>query len=245
MDSSSPDEKGVITSAQLARLREFSAPVIASAIELCDVRLPNTGFSNASVRCTFPDLPAIAGYAATARIRTASPPMEGGRYSYARTDWWGHVLSTPAPRILVIEDMDSRPGVGAFVGEVYSCILRAMECVGAITNGAVRDLNQVHASGFQVFAGSVSISHAYAHVFDFGGAVDVAGLKIKPGELIHGDLHGFQTVPADIVDEVIAAADRILETRRSLTGLCRSPAFSFDKLAEAVKLELQPKRKTG
>jgi 4-hydroxy-4-methyl-2-oxoglutarate aldolase len=245
MDSKAKPPTGGVTPAQLARLQEISAPIVASAIELCDVRLPNTGFSDSSVRCLFEDLPPVAGYAATVRIRTASPPMEGGRYSYARTDWWDHLLSIPSPRILLIQDMDKKPGLGAFVGEVYACILRALGCPAAITNGAVRDLNEVRAAGFRVFAGNVSISHAYAHVFDFAGPVELAGLRIQPGDLIHGDRHGFQTVPAEVVDQVLAAADHILTIRRSLTGLCRASDFSLSKLRDAVKIEMQPKKKTG
>lgn len=245
MDSNSPPITGEVSSAQLSRLQGFSAPIVASAIELCDVRLPNTGFSDASVRCLFEDLPPVAGYAATVRIRTASPPMEGGRYSYARTDWWDHLLSIPSPRILVIQDMDKKPGVGAFVGEVYACILRSLGSPAAITNGAARDLNEVHKAGFQIFAGSVSISHAYAHVFDFGVPVELGGVRIQPGALLHGDRHGFQIVPMDVVDQVLAAADQIVTTRRSLTELCRSSEFSLAKLRDAVKIQMQPKKKAG
>ena len=116
------------------------------------------------------------GYAATARIRTANPPMEGHGYSYERTDWWNHILSIPAPRIVVIEDVDEPAGLGAFVGEVNANILLALRCEGLVTNGAVRDLDEVRRSGFQMFAGNVSVSHAYAHIFDFGGPVKVGGL---------------------------------------------------------------------
>jgi len=97
--------------------------------------------------------------------------MEGGGYIYDRTDWWKEILAVPAPRIVVIQDVDANPGLGAFVGEVHAHILQALGCVGVVTNGAVRDLNAIEGSGFQVFAGNVSVSHAYAHVFDFGGPV--------------------------------------------------------------------------
>ncbi len=246
MTSNASPKTGELTPLQLRKLQGLSACVVASAIELCDVRLPNTGFSDASIRCIFEDLPPVAGYAVTARIRTSAPPMEGGRYSYARTDWWEHLLSIPTPRIMVIQDMDRQPGVGAFVGEVYACILKALGCEGLLTNGAARDLREVRAAGFQVFAGNVSVSHAYAHVFDFGGPVEVAGLKIQPGELLHGDLNGIQTVPVEIIDRILSTSDEILERRRSVTGLCRAADFSMGKLREAVKqMEAQIKTKAG
>lgn len=234
---SNPMPPGAPSPEQLEQLSKLSTCVVASAIESLDVRLPNTGFADSSIHCIFEDMTPVAGYAATLRIRTSTPPMEGGRYSYARSDWWNHVLAVPSPRVLVIQDLDPKPGVGAFVGEVYTHILCAMGCIAVATNGAVRDLREVRPIGLQMFAGNVSVSHAYAHVFDFGGAVDVGGLKVRPGDLLHGDLNGVQSVPLDIFPQVLSAANEIVQKRRSLTGLCCAPDFSMDKLREAVTAE--------
>lgn len=158
--------------------------------------------------------------------------MEGRSY-YRRTDWWDALLKIPAPRIAVIADTDHPPGLGAFIGEVNANILLALGCIGLVTNGAVRDLTEVHATGFQMFAGNVSVSHAYAHIFDFGGTVEVGGLRVQPGDLIHGDLHGIQTVPLEIANKIPKVAQGILQTRQRLIGLCRSKDFTLAKLREA------------
>jgi 4-hydroxy-4-methyl-2-oxoglutarate aldolase len=218
---------------QLEQLRSIGTCVVASTIELFDVRLQNTGFATSDIRCMFPERPAIAGYAATARLRSADPPMEGRNY-YWRTDWWNHILTIPEPRVVVIEDVDDPPGLGAFVGEVNAHILMALGCTALITNGAVRDLRQVQASGFQMFARNVSVSHAYAHVFDFGGEVELGGTKITPGSLLHGDLHGVLTVPIEIASKIPAAAHEIQKRRQHLIGLCRSAEFSIEGLRRAI-----------
>jgi regulator of RNase E activity RraA len=220
------------TSLRLEELRRFSTCVVSTAIETFQVRLPNAGFSDSSIRCMFEDLPPIVGYATTARIRTADPPMEGGGYVYDRNDWWEHILAVPAPRIVVIQDVDSPPGLGAFVGEVHANILKALGCVGIVTNGAVRDLNALNDSGFQMFAGNVSVSHAYAHVFDFGGTVEVARMTIQPGELLHADRHGVLSVPLEIADQIQPEAARIDERRKRIVALCRSSNFSIKRLSE-------------
>jgi regulator of RNase E activity RraA len=209
--------------------------VVASAIETFRVRLPNTGFADSSVQCIFKERPPLVGYAVTARIRGAKPPMVGYGYYYERTDWWNHILSIPAPRVVVIEDMDDPPGLGAFVGEVNAHILLALDCHGLVTNGSVRDLDQVARTGFQMFARNVAVSHAYSHVFDFGGTVELGGLKIHPGDLIHGDRHGVQTIPLEIAATVPAAADEIVLRRQRLIGLCGSADFSIDRLREALQ----------
>lgn len=220
--------------AQLDQLREFSTSVVASAIEVFDVRLPNVGFANATLRCQFPDLAPVIGYAVTARIRSSDPPMEGRNY-YQRLDWWEHIQTMPAPRIIVIEDTDRPPGLGAFVGEVHANILAALKCVGVVTNGAVRDLREVRAIGFQMFAGNVSVSHAYAHIFDFGGAVNVGGLKVGPGDLIHGDLNGVLNVPIEIAARIPEVAGGIVEKRRRLIDVCGSREFDLAHLRQAVE----------
>jgi 4-hydroxy-4-methyl-2-oxoglutarate aldolase len=232
------------TAKQLEQLCKLSTCIVASAIEAFGVRLPNTGFASSAIRCIFEDLSPVAGYAATVRIRTATPPMEGGRYTYARTDWWDHLLTVPTPRILVLQDMDRSAGLGAFVGEVHASILQALGCAAVVTNGAVRDLREVRKIGFQMFAGNVSVSHAYAHVFEFGGPVEIGGLRIQPGDLIHGDLNGVLSVPADILEGILSAADEIVRKRRYLTEFCHSSDLSVAKLRDAVKNEVQPRTDT-
>ncbi len=225
-----------LTPAQLEQFRRLSTCVVASAIETFRVRLPNAGFANSIVRCMFPHMPTTVGYAATARIRTSAPPMEGHSY-YFRTNWWSEILKVPAPRVIVVQDLDDPPGLGAFVGEVHAHILQALGAVAFVTNGAVRDLDQVRASGFQLFAGNVSVSHAYAHVFDFGGTVEIGGLKISPGDLVQADLHGVQTIPLEIATQVPDAAAEILKRRRHFIGLCRSGTFSLESLRGAMEEE--------
>lgn len=220
--------------ALLEQYRHLSTCVVASAIETFDVRLRNTGFANAEVRCMFEDLPPIAGYAATARLRSADPPMEGHSY-YERIDWWNNVLKGPAPRVVVIEDVDLPAGLGAFVGEVHANILCALGCTGLVTNGAVRDLPEIRAAGLPLFAGNVSVSHAYAHIFDFGSEVQTGGLRIRPGDLIHADRHGVQTIPPEIAEKVPGAAREIIEKRGRVAELCRSAEFSVEKLSQLIR----------
>jgi len=218
----------------LEQLRSLSTCVVASAIETFGVRLRNKGFSDSRVHCIFSELPSVVGYAATARVHTSDPPMEGLSY-YDHGDWWDALLKVPAPRIVVIEDLDSRPGLGAFIGEVQAGVLQALGCVAVITNGAVRDLPEVRKSGLQLFAGNVSVSHAYAHVLDFGGPVEIAGLSVRPGDLLQGDLHGVQTIPRDIAWRVPERALEIIKTREELSASCRSGHFSIAKFRQKIK----------
>jgi regulator of RNase E activity RraA len=149
-------------------------------------------------------------------------------------DWWSYAASLPEPRVMIIEDVDHTPGVGALVGEIHAVIAQAMNCVGCVTNGAVRDLEAVEALGFPLFAGSVAVSHSYAHIIDFGGPVDLGGLMIRPGDLIHGDRHGVHVIPLEIAEEVPGTARQIQNEERELIAFCRSGDFSLKALSDRM-----------
>ncbi|MGH9684373.1 MAG: RraA family protein [Candidatus Acidiferrales bacterium] len=221
-------------SALLDQLGRLSTCIVASTIETFGVRLRNTGFANSSIRCMFDDLPPVVGYAATARIRGSQPPM-GGRTYYDRTDWWNYLLTIPAPRIVVIEDMDRPSGLGSLVGEVHANILRALGCVAFATNGAVRELPALHRIGIQCFAGNVAVSHSYAHIFEFGTAVEIGGLRVEPGDLLHGDRHGVLQIPGKVAGEVPGAARKIIEKEQGIIALCQSNGFSLEKLIQLIR----------
>src|SRR5215469_665155 len=164
-----------LTFEQLEALRRLDACTLANAIETFHERLRNEGFVDNSIHCLFPRLHPMLGYAATIKIRGSAPPTADGSYP-ERTDWWDYVVSLPAPRVVVVEDVSSRPGLGSFVGAVHMNILRALNCVGVVTNGSVRDIPAAEEAGFHFFAGSVTVSHAYIHIVEIGQPVQVGGL---------------------------------------------------------------------
>ena len=171
----------------------------------------------------------MVGYAVTGRMRARTK----GAGSYSRHGWWDAIVATPGPRVAVIQDLDDEP-VGAFWGEVQSNIHRALGVVGTVTNGGVRDLREADALGFHYFAGSVMVSHAYVHLDDWGTPVTIGGLEIRPGDLIHADMHGVQTIPLEIARELPAACERIIAKERTIIGLCQSTAFTLDALKKIV-----------
>ncbi len=226
--------ESLLTEEDLDVLRQLDTCMVANVIDTFKVRLRNTGFADGSIRCMFQDAPPMVGYAATARLRSGEPPIGGGSF-HDRADFWNNILQIPAPRILVLEDMDKPPGRGAFLGDMHAAILKALGCVGYLTNGAVRELPAVRAMGIQLFAGSVAVSHAYAHIFDFGATVTVGGMEVHPRDLLHGDRHGVLTVPAEFATKIPEVAARLQQVERTVIDFCQSSAFSVAKLREIMK----------
>jgi regulator of RNase E activity RraA len=218
-------------------LRKVSSPSVANAIETFNVRPRNQGNVSNEIRALFPELGPMVGYAVTALIRAEPAPLQNHRASTFA--WWDYVLSIPAPRVIVVHDLDEPRGQGAQWGEVQANIHRALGCLGVVTDGSVRDLDEVRALGFQFAAAHVSVSHAYVHMVDFGLPVKVGGLWVKPGDLIHCDQHGAVTIPPEIAERVPEAVKKVEADERQIIGLCQSMKFSVDDL-KALYKQIRP-----
>jgi len=227
----------------LDALRRFDACALANAIERFNVRPRNEGFTSGGAFCRFPHFPPIVGHAVTGRIRTYMPPIAGKCY-YENVDWWRYLVTIPPPRVVVLQDFDNQPGFGALFGEVHARICLALGCVAYITNGAVRDLQAIEPLGVQLFAGSVSVSHAYAHIVDFGEPVEIGGLGIKPGDILHGDRHGVLSVPHNLVERLPGVAEQIRMDESELFKLTESPEFSVETLGAKLQQFAEKQRCT-
>jgi 4-hydroxy-4-methyl-2-oxoglutarate aldolase len=212
----------------LEGLRKFSTPTISNAIEMFEVRPRSEGFLGPEVRCLFPALGRMVGYAFTAAI-SADPPSTGSR-SIPRDEYWQASAGVPAPRIAVIQDLDNPPGRGSFWGEVNSNIHKALGFIGTVTNGGARDLDEMEPLGFFTFAGEISVSHSYVHLVDFGAPVRIGGTAVAPGDLLHGDRHGVVVIPAQVAGALARAAAEVEEAERELIRYCQSAEFSQEGL---------------
>jgi regulator of RNase E activity RraA len=214
-------------------LRRLDSCAVANAIERFRVQMRNEGFAEGGLICRYPHLPPVLGYAMTLRVRSTAPPSRGSAFA-EDTGWWEQMLAFPAPRILVIQDMDRYPGVGALIGETHACILQALGCVAVATNGAVRDVPRVEALGFQMYSSTLSVSHAYSHIVQAGGQVQIGGLEISPGDLIHGDGHGLVRIPRELAGRIPATASALRKKDEEVMAFCRSVEFNVEGLRSLV-----------
>lgn len=184
------------------------------------------------IRCFFPELGPMVGFAATATMRARGKPAHSDP-----TVLYQHVREVPGPRVVVVQDLDEPPGHGSLWGEVNATIFGALGCVGCVTNGCVRDLKEARAMGFQFFARGPGVSHAYDRVESAGEPVTVGGLRVSPGDLIHADQHGVLMIPREIARELPAAAERVIAAEQSLLRWVRSPEFDADELIERRRVK--------
>ncbi|MBW2428913.1 MAG: RraA family protein [Deltaproteobacteria bacterium] len=216
-----------LTREDLNQLLAWPTPAISNAIELFNIKPRNEGFMLPEIQCRYPAMQPMIGYAVTAVITADSP--EGPRVS--PPDWWNEIQKYPEPRIAVLHDID-HPVIGSFWGEVNGNIHKALGCVGTVTDGSVRDLDEVEAIGFHFFSSCVTVSHAYVHMIDFGAPVKVGGLLVKPGDLIMGDKHGVISIPPEIARDIPKAAQMVEDWERKVINFCKSENFAVEGLRE-------------
>ncbi|HEY3900863.1 MAG TPA: RraA family protein [Chthoniobacter sp.] len=222
-----------LASSELEALRCLDTCLVANAIETFEERLRSEGYADNSVRCLLPQLGVMVGYAATIKVRGSAVSTTGYLYG-ENTAWWDYLNSLPQPRVVVVQDVSTKVGLGSYVGAVHANMFKAMGCLGVVTNGSVRDLAAAEAMAFHLFAHGVAVSHAYMHVVDFDCSVEIAGLTVRSGALLHGDQHGFQTIPRDLVSKIPDAAEHIRKKEEAIIHLCKSPEFSVGKLREML-----------
>ena len=199
------------------------------------MRLRNEGFTDVTIRYLAGAPEPMVAHAVTVRIRGSSPPTDNHDYLES-TQWWNYVLSVPEPRVVVIQDVDPQPGLGALVGEVHANILRSLGCIGVVTNGSVRDLPALEKLQFHTFANRLAVSHAYSHIVEMSTPVKVGGLQIKSGDLLHGDQHGIISIPPSAELQIPTIAEGMIQREREIIDLCRAKNFSIDNLRDAIRI---------
>lgn len=221
------------TPSELAALAELDTPTVCNALERLDPATQASGYTKASFVCGFPAQKPIVGYARTAMIRSAQPlGLAKDAQRTLQNDYYRYIDAGPRPSLVVIQDLDDdAAGTGAFWGEVQSAIHVGLGAIGLITNGSVRDLDQ-WAPGFQFLAARIAPSHAYAKPVALGTEVQVFGMRVRPGDLLHADRHGAVVVPLEHVRAIPEAARAVAAREARILAVARAPGCSADKLIE-------------
>jgi regulator of RNase E activity RraA len=206
-------------------------------IELFDVLPRNRGYMDSRVKCCFPELPPIVGYACTGSFRSDAPPVGGDAYGSIQKQL-EQFASLPGPAVVVFQDLDDPPAAAVF-GEVMCSSYQAFGSVGLVTNGAGRDLEQVRALAYPVFTGSTICSHGYCHMLHLGLPVRVGGLMVNQGDLLHGDANGVTSIPQEIASEVAEIGDEFVAAEGIILNYVKGAGQKSVQKYDALRKEFQ------
>lgn len=214
-------------------LARFDTPTICNALEIADPNRPRSmGYTRQTFVAADPTLPAMVGYARTATIRAVAG-VSGEEKRRRSLGYYEYTAQAPGPTIVVVQDIDAQPGVAAWWGEVHTALHQGLGSLGAITNGAIRDLDQC-APGFNLLGGTLGPSHSYVHVADVGCEVDIFGMVVQHGSLVHADKHGAVVIPHELAPRLPEAIDTIVQREAVILKAIKSPGFDIDMLRAAV-----------
>jgi regulator of RNase E activity RraA len=221
----------MLSSALLDGLRSFDTPTICNALESIAPGRRATGFNRMPLFSPIAHSRSVVGYARTATIQSREPGR--GDAIARRLDYYGYIENGPRPSLAVIQDIDGWDrGLGAFWGEVQTNVHLGLGCSGVITDGSVRDLDQIP-KDFFVLTGSIMPSHVFADIVDFNCVICVAGLTVHPGDLIHADRHGMVIIPEETAPALRDAATLIGRKERIILDACKARGFSTESLRRA------------
>jgi regulator of RNase E activity RraA len=199
-------ESDRLSHADLLELRRWNTPTIFNGWEQVTRHdITAEGINLEPVTDFMPQMGPMVGYAVTVvfepsnRSHVAANPEAWSQYRR-------YVASQPSPKIVVVQDLDKPHHVGAFWGEVNANIHRALDCVGTIADGAIRDLDEMNYAGFKALARQLCVGHAYSVPVRWGQPVEVFGQRVEPSQLIHADKHGFLAIPREDESRILEAA---------------------------------------
>jgi 4-hydroxy-4-methyl-2-oxoglutarate aldolase len=221
----------MLSHAELLELKRWNTPTIYNGWEQVTHKNPaKDGFNIEEVRDFMPQMGPIVGYAVTMVIEPSNP--EHKKNPAAAREYRQYLASIPGPKILVIQDLDKPQVYGSCWGEVNSNVHRALGCVGTITDGAIRDVDEMTNAGFKAIARRLCVGHAFSAPVRWNCEVEVFGTKVKPGQLIHADKHGFLCIPEEDEKDLLEAA-RFMDANECKTVIAAARG-AWDKTPDQI-----------
>ncbi|NNE52753.1 MAG: RraA family protein [Sulfitobacter sp.] len=215
-----------------ALLCRVDTPTVCNAIEVAQGKRGFDAFTRGTMQCSAPGA-AMVGFARTARIRAVKPPEEPAEVIKARRmAYYKYMAEGPRPGLAVVQDLDVPHAIGAYWGEINTNVHKAFGLSGALTDGVMRDLGDLP-DGFPVVAGAIGPSHGFVHVVDFDQPVEIMGLPVAPGALVHADRHGAVVIPDDLVPELEQAIAQLFQSERVVLDAVKGKRIGFDEFEAA------------
>lgn len=189
----------------LLKLRRWNTPTIYNGWEqITKHDIANEAFNLEETHDFMPQMGPMVGYAVTLVVEPSRSSHREN--SAAWSDYRRYVAQQPGPKIVVVQDLDKPRVIGSFWGEVNANVHRSLGAVGTITDGAIRDVDEMTAAGFKALARRLCVGHAHVIPVRWNCEVEVFGTPVRPGQLIHADKHGFLAVPPEDENQLLLAS---------------------------------------
>lgn len=211
----------------LKLLQSIDTPTVCNAIEVAQGKRGFANFTRQTLISSDPDGGAMVGYAVTAKISAIAPPDEPAEVIKARRmDYYRAMAEGGKPSVAVVEDVNFPHCIGAYWGEINTTVHKGFGMSGALTNGVMRDLGDLP-EGFPVVAASIGPSHGFVHVKEINTPVNIVGLSVNSGDLIHADRHGAVVIPSEVIPQLEQAIQTLLDSEQIILSAANKENFTF------------------
>jgi 4-hydroxy-4-methyl-2-oxoglutarate aldolase len=213
-------------------LKSIDTPTLINSIEELKLRPNREGFTPLELRCLFPEFGRMCGYAVTAQVESISQtePLDLERF----VELYRLVETSPKPAVIVLQEIGGFANYSAHCGEVMATFFKRLGAIGLVSDCAVRDIPEVRALGFHYFARGAVASHGNFRIVRSGVPVQVLGMEVKPGDILHGDENGLIQVPAGIEKTLPPAVDGVRARERQVMDFVRGDNFDLSKFLKLL-----------
>ena len=205
---------------------------MSNALELLDVRPGNEGFTSNAMKCLYPDLGPMVGYAVTAQMETVTQ-MEP-RDPNITMQFYEAIAASPDPVVIVLQEIGGYREFASHSGDVMTTLVKNFGAIGLVTDCNVRDFNEVKALDFHTFAAGVSPSHVFCRIAQVGVPVQVHGMTVRTGDIVHGDINGLVQVPTEKIDELPEKIAHVRKSEQELIARINKGGFTLEDLRKIL-----------
>ena len=210
----------------LAALAKYDSATVQNAAILVRGYAPEyDDYSGPEIRCLLPEFGVLVGYAVTAELT----PLHDQPHRLKWDDYYDSIAYAGAPAIAVLKDADNPPGRGAIFGDGMAYRHRALGCLGAVVDGSVRDVEGIRKAKCGLWARSRVPGHGPFNIVRHNEPVSVAGLLVRPGDILVCDADGVTRVPPEIAADVAKKCAEVRKNERTMHEYFSQPGFTLKK----------------
>ena len=217
-----------LTEQQINKLKKIDTPTVANAVELHPTRINTQGFMGWNIQCLFPDLEVMVGQAVTATFNTTTTGKNRSKKVWL--ECLQEIDTMPVPVVIVGKDVGPRPFHGCHFGDGMANVAKRVGAVGLVTDGGVRDIETVRAMRFHLFAAGAVPAHGNFGLDETMVPVEVSGVLVNHGDVVHADLNGVVVFPVELADFVIEESKNVHKKEAAQFEWVNSNLFNLDEM---------------
>ena len=221
----------------LHELREFDTALIANTVGYIDPTPAYEYYMGGSIQSVTPSLGPTVGVAVTCELDSSTPHNQATPEPYLRQ--LDQICQIDEPVIWVVKTVGSRPDHECVLGDGMAKTLAAAGCIGAVTDGGVRDVAGLLSIPFAAYCRGKTIHHCALNYGRINQPIEVGGITIRTGDVLHANDEGVIRIPSACLERLPAMAIRMRSFEQDAHRFMRqtdlSPRAKRQKVSELLE----------